>query len=312
MITIDNNEHSGESALNFRFPGVHPKAKVEVSFQRTLRVPDDGESYPLPAGLGKLPLKHVEDYPERFSDHLLRRGGVLMPMYQSEATWLNFSGGYPMAIKVATGKVNAITGDAWVDALSSNPQDYMVTPDQDWLDGFCIEKGKVRQFVAQPLGKGKTVEEIMTQSDEWGGIQLMIYPMKASEYIKRFETVQLRSDIDDGVFDIPVYFKRAPDMECSMSMGIAAGGLIEQEIYEDEFGIEVWDTSAGARCFIHLVNSTQYSEVTGEPTPHRPITKNEYLKAGIPWFESYKEAPALHGGKFDLLRKLRSVRVGEF
>ena len=205
MITIDNNEYSGESALNFRFPGVHPKAKVEVAFQRTLRVPDDGESYPLPAGLGKLPLKHIEDYPERFSDHLLRRGGVLMPMYQSEATWLNFSGGYPMAIKVATGKVNAITGDAWVDALSSNPQDYMVTPDQDWLDGFCIEKGKVRQFVAQPLGKGKTVEEIMTQSDEWGGIQLMIYPMKASEYIKRFETVQLRSDIDDGVFDIPVY-----------------------------------------------------------------------------------------------------------
>lgn len=49
-------------------PQVHPDARFTVSFQRTLRVPDDGRDYPLPAGLGRFPIEHVED-------HLARRRG---------------------------------------------------------------------------------------------------------------------------------------------------------------------------------------------------------------------------------------------
>jgi hypothetical protein len=232
-------------------------------------------------------------------------------MYQSEATWLNFFGEYPMAIKVATGKVNAVTGGGWTDKLNADPQDYMVTPDQDWLDGFCIEKGIVRQFVAEPLGVGKTVEEVVTEDAEWGGIQLMVFPMKASEYIKRFEVVRHKAIQEPVNLDEPLFMKSL-DFVDSASMGIAAGGLIEQEIYEDQFGIDVWDTSSAVRCFVHLANSQQYHDITGEPTPHKPITKNEYLDAGIPWFEKYKEVNALAGGNFDILSKKRNVSEGDF
>jgi hypothetical protein len=49
MIELKNNH------LVFSFPEVHPQAKLVVEFQRTLRIPDDGEDYSLPPGLGNFP-----------------------------------------------------------------------------------------------------------------------------------------------------------------------------------------------------------------------------------------------------------------
>jgi hypothetical protein len=37
---------------------------LQIEFQRTLRIPDDGKIYPLPAGFGRFPLRHVDDYKE--------------------------------------------------------------------------------------------------------------------------------------------------------------------------------------------------------------------------------------------------------
>ena len=94
------------------------------------------------------------------------------------------SSGYPFAIKIATGKINAVTGDAWKPGLSRKPQDYVVSPDQPWLDGYCVEKGTIRQFVAMPLGAGYTAEEQLTGEAEHGGLQMLVYPMKAEAYEK--------------------------------------------------------------------------------------------------------------------------------
>jgi hypothetical protein len=58
----------------------------------------------------------------------IQYGGVMLPMYQSEALWLSFHTpqGYPFAVKVATGKQSAITGDAWREGLHRSPeQDYL-------------------------------------------------------------------------------------------------------------------------------------------------------------------------------------------
>ncbi len=52
--------------LAFSFPEVHPQAKLTIEFQRTLRIPDDDKSYPLPPGLGAFPLRHVDDHATRF------------------------------------------------------------------------------------------------------------------------------------------------------------------------------------------------------------------------------------------------------
>jgi hypothetical protein len=143
-------------ALVFSFPEVHPDAQLRIDFHRTLRIPDDGKDYPLPPGLGRFPMKHVDDYCEKIPEVWLERGGVMLPMYQSEALWLNFDSSqipyhwteYPFAIKVAAGKINAVTGDSWSDGLLRNPQDYMVSPEQPYppvcghASGVRIQRGR--------------------------------------------------------------------------------------------------------------------------------------------------------------------------
>ena len=188
----------------------------------------------------------MDDYTGAVPDSWGRHGGVFLPMYQSEAMWLSFSGDYPMAVKIATGKVSALTGEPWHDRLSQSPdQDYVVIPEQPWLDGFYSGKGLIRQFVAMPLGEGYTAEEQITGKDEHGGLQIVAYPMKAEEYERRRlgricpDAFQL---VDAAVMS-------------QAEMGLAPGGLMRQEIYEDPFGLSAWDKSAKSRCFVHIVNS---------------------------------------------------------
>jgi hypothetical protein len=86
----------------------------------------------LPPGLGPFSLRHIDDYSKRVPEQWLKRGGVLMPMYQAEAMRLSFGtgfdGSYPFVLKVATGKINAVTGAPWSQPLRRDPQDYLVLP----------------------------------------------------------------------------------------------------------------------------------------------------------------------------------------
>ena len=79
-----------QDRLIFSFPELHPQARLTIEMQRTLRIPDDGKTYPLPPGLGQFPLRHVDDFASAVPDSWRKRGGVMMPMYQSEALWLRF------------------------------------------------------------------------------------------------------------------------------------------------------------------------------------------------------------------------------
>src|SRR5687768_3697545 len=83
-----------------------------VTFQRTLRVPDDGRTYPLPPGLGTLPILPVGAYAERLPPAWLEPGGVFIPLYQREALWLGFRSTRtePRAVKVAVGGYNVLSG----------------------------------------------------------------------------------------------------------------------------------------------------------------------------------------------------------
>ena len=274
-----------EDQLIFRFPGVHSEAELAIGFQRTLRIPDDNHSYNLPPGLERFPLSRVDDFPDNLPDSWNEHGGVFFPMYQSEALWINFRADYPMAVKIAAGKVNAVTGEAWEEKLSGETQDYLVVPDQPWLDGFCVQKGFIRQFVAMPLGEGYTAEEQLTGEAEHGGLQIAVYPMKSSKYEARLEAMmQWRGEI-------PV----VRDPSC---LGLAPGGLIRQEIYEDKHGIDAWDTSSCSRCFVHIVNSVQLLHLTGCQPPATPPTAQDYTMAGLPWFDYYGgDLTALEGAK---------------
>ena len=285
-----------DNELIFRFPDVHEDAELTIEFQRTLRIPDDSREYYLPPGLGEFPLYRVDDYPDNLPDTWMEHGGVFLPMYQAEAMWINFHADYPMAVKIAAGKINAVTGVEWKDELTNTPQDYLVVPEQPWLDGFCVEKGLIRQFVAIPLGEGYTVEEQLTGEAEHGGLQIAVYPMETSRYqAQRYAGMSLG--------DVPsVLMSPPPDM------GLAPGGLMRQEIYEDEYGFDAWETSIQSRCFVHIVNSVQLVHLTGCEPPGRPRTAQDYTAAGLPWFDYYgNDLSALEGAK--KLAGLNSVAV---
>ena len=273
--------------LTFRFPGVHPDAALAIDFQRTLRIPDDNRAYDLPPGLGRFPLCRVDDYPDNLPSRWQQHGGVFLPMYQAEAMWIHFHGEYPMAVKIAAGKINAVTGKAWKEEFSEEMQDYLTVPGQPWLDGFCVEKGLIRQFVAMPLGEGYTVEEQLTGEAEHGGLQIAVYSMKRLKY------EEMRS--------ISVGTRMAEPVPCDApppEMGLAPGGLMRQDIYEDEHGIDAWDTSTCARCFVHVVNSIQLLHLTGCQPPSMPPTARDYTDAGLPWFKYYGgDLKAVKGAK---------------
>lgn len=42
---------------------------LRISFQRTLRIPDDGRAYPLPPGLGMFPIVRAVDCLHRLPEH---------------------------------------------------------------------------------------------------------------------------------------------------------------------------------------------------------------------------------------------------
>lgn len=278
-------------SLIFTFPKINPKAKLTIRFKRTLRIPDDDTNYPLPPGIGNFPLRHVDDYYQKVPQKWIARGGVILPMYQSEALWIDFTSSfifehsveYPFAVKVATGKINAVSGDAWQEGLNSNPQDYVVVPEQPWIDGYCVEKNIIRQFVGMPLGSGYSVEEQVTDEAEYGGVQIKVYPMKREVFEKRFPKVKDEKDYD---------LREQQVMYCFIGkdqISLAPGGRMRQEIYEDPYDLTSWDVENTSRCFVHLLNSLTWKKITGEIPPTWLPTAKEYDEACLPWVEYYRE-----------------------
>jgi hypothetical protein len=269
-------------ALVVRLPEVHPDAVCHLNFQRTLRIPDDNREYPLPAGLGPFPLHAVDDFAGTVPAHWLPRGGVFLPMYQAEALWICFGGDYPFAIKVAAGKVNAVSGGTCQRGLAADPQDYVVTPGQPWLDGFAVQKGLIRQFVAMPLGEGYTAEEQLTGAAEHGGLQFEFVPMRA----ERYEALRRRR-VEERTRSQADYCVMACAGASVPEMGLAPGGLMRQHVYADPHGLDAWDQSRAATCFVHIANSASYRAITGARPPTAPVTADTYQQAGIPWFNFY-------------------------
>jgi len=83
--------------------------------------------------------------------------------------------------------------------------------------------------VAAPLGDGVTVEEQLKGTADVGGIQIQVFPMKREV----FEKLGSQG------------FGRLPEvLYCKMEssfMGLGAGGKMQQEVYDDEHGLDAWD-----------------------------------------------------------------------
>ncbi|KAH6868018.1 integral membrane protein [Alternaria rosae] len=176
---------------------------LKISFRRTVRVPDTSESNYLPPNLGAFPLEAVSRHSDNLPKVMVVKSGVFFPMYQSEAMWINFSPVqehmHPYKIKIYVGGVNVVSaepaletkatavrrqvrlGKAPADATAASPlQDYIVVPQQKWIDGVANGDGTVRQFIAMPSNSGTSVEAQITGQEATAGIQIEVTPYKLS------------------------------------------------------------------------------------------------------------------------------------
>jgi hypothetical protein len=260
-------------------------ARFAISLQRTLRIPDDGRTYPLPPGLGVFPIFKVSDYRESLPAVWNERNSIFIPMYQREALWLGFNaaGWKPNATQVAVGGINAVSGEREEEGLRQTPQNHLVCPPQLWLDGINIGDGLIRQFVAMPLGSGYTVEAALTGAETVGGIRISVFEPKPGRFPDQPPPEQTRPQ---GL--------ASP----SSAMGLSAGGTMRQKIYADPYGVDTWDENNCGRIAIHIINSAQFKEIIGVEPPPSPIDAQSYTKYGLPWFELYDEhIPSIEGAK---------------
>lgn len=250
-----------------------------VSLQRTLRIPEDGKTYPLPPGLGVFPVYRTIEFADQLPSQWLESNNFIIPMYQREALWLGFIGTdwKPNAVMVSIGRVNAVSAETGTETLSDNPQNYLVCPPQPWLDGINSGQGMIRQFIAMPLGSGKTVESILTGQERYGAIQIKVFEPKPGRFPEKPPAL---SEIK------PV---RSADLASAATMGLSAGGQIQQKIYPDPYSLDTWNVKQFGEVTIHIVNSKQFKAISGLECPPTPVDTDAYIKSGLPWFDLYDE-----------------------
>lgn len=251
---------------------------VSIGFQRTLRVSENGANW-LPPSLGNFPLRTVDPVAHRLPESVAERGGVLLPLYVREALWINLDADEPVAVQIGAGGLAITSGRPLKDRLVRRPQNYVVLPDQPWVDGFKTAAGEVRQFVGVPSGSGLSVEHQLTGSDSVGGIQIQVWRLTPAA-LKQWKAKQV-----DFSLGSMVHFAMSPPSVQAMAIG--AGGRIRQEIYPDTFSKEDWQTTPAARCWVHLVSAADWRAITGEVPPPTPVSAEAYTRAGLPWFDYY-------------------------
>lgn len=274
---------------------------VTVGFQRTLRIPETGLHY-LPPGLGRFPLRRVEDYPDTAPAEWLARGGVMLPIYQREAMWLSFDASEPAALQVGVGKVCAVSGLPWIENLVKDPQNYVALPAQPWLDGINAGDGFIRQFVAVPLGSGATVEGQVTGHETHGGVQLRAVGLTE----QALEAWRAPQRADESGICCDMAPMPCPQATGSADMGLGAGGRMRQEVYTDDRPLSDYDQSGTRRVFVHLCSAAQWTAITGELPPPSPVDRGAYVSAGLPWFDYY-DADAQDLAPSQVLAKVKTV-----
>jgi hypothetical protein len=253
--------------------GVRVGERLVVTFQRTLRVPDSGGPYPLPPGLGVFPVYPASELAGRTALPGVKPGDAVIPMYQREALWLGFGGTpwKPNAVQVGAGDVNAVSGGPFSGGLSDAPQNYLVFPQQPWLDGINVAAGQIRQFVALPLEDPRTIEAQLRGQATPAGLRLRVF------------------EPHPGRFPEQAPLERGGPQRAAGAMGLGAGGRIAQRVIADPFGLGTWDPGSAREVPIHLVDSRTFAALTSRPAPPTPIYAATYAKHGLPWFARFDE-----------------------
>ena len=290
--------------------------------------------------------------------------------------WIRFKSKEAFAIKIYVGGINAISGEPYRENIATafrraqisqdnerTLQDYVVTPNQLWLDGIAPEPGKVRQFTAVPLNSGYSVEAQLLGSDILGGVQIEVTATKkfSLEQLKSSmqiivnkaggETFTVACNVHDTIYQLKIEIavregtpaeqqslifngKRLADdftLEAyhikngsmihfalklsggamrvvrDTRMSWAAGGLIRQSIQKDTVPPDAWAPETSLALLVHVLDSAQFSAITGLGPPPTPISIESYNAMGKPFFHLDEAASDVHGTGFESVLSVKQM-----
>lgn len=89
-------------------------------------------------------------------------------------------------------------------------------------------------------------------------------------------------------------------------MGIAAGGKLVQDIVRDKSPNYIWNKARAKLVHIHILHPSFFEAVTHVLAPKTPISTQEYLAAGIPFF-AVEEDPDQRLDGSEVLAGVKSV-----
>ncbi|KAJ6511395.1 hypothetical protein C8R47DRAFT_733079 [Mycena vitilis] len=93
-------------------------------------------------------------------------------------------------------------------------------------------------------------------------------------------------------------------------MGIAAGGMITQKIYEDDHSPLIYDDENPYRLYIQTIYTATWEDLTGVLCQMTPITPARSVQGfRYPWFDLYDERlPTVHhNGAFSTVRSIKRL-----
>ncbi|KAF7943367.1 hypothetical protein EAE96_011294 [Botrytis aclada] len=307
--------------------------KMEISFHRTIRVPDDGKNYQLPPDLGEFPIFSIDDYAEKLPVNIVRKGGVFVPIWQREALWIKFHAYKTsrFAVKVFVDGINVLSEESRhceiepVEPVAESDvkQDYLVVPGQRWLDGVVRTNGTVMQFVTVPTGSGYSVEAQITGVDKIAGLQFEIIPFREILSVEEGMIVHLVLNVRGG-FDYANSSswekkqlqktmeredekREKEEYERNYELTLAPGGSIHQAIRRDYFDKDRYDEKNAVMFNVQFLAPKTFHLVTGTPPPQTPVSAESYAKHGYPFFEMYNEPRAITGTFGELLKSVGDI-----
>ncbi len=173
----------------FRFPHLADNAVVGVLFWPLLRSPDVGAPRqnllpwapgPTPPGVGPMAIVPVDRHADMLPATVLRRSGVILPMWQSEALSIRFAchaDTMPFAVTIEAGGINLVSGKPARAGLHRDPQDYCAFPNMRGIDWVRTGPDTIRQLVASPIGEDLSAEDQLDRSAASGGVLISVTPL---------------------------------------------------------------------------------------------------------------------------------------
>jgi hypothetical protein len=156
----------------------------------------------------------------------------------------------PHALKLGDDSIDVVSGRRFdPDTLTADPQNYLVIPDQPWLDGSSRATASCASSWRRRSGRGHRGVAITLSLFRRGPDACLVL------HTPRSETIERAGEILDRV-------DREPPL------GLDANGRVRQRIYADEWRDRTSGTrSRSGRPYRPLVDAVAFEAVTGIAAP---------------------------------------------